>query len=119
MAHASQPLFRRLSALVLCLAALPSGALAQGFPNRPITLLVPKLPYVPTRDLAPVILSHLVDFVVVVRADAPYATLAQLVAAAKAQPGKIAYGSTGVGGPAHLGMELFGRVSGTNYLHVP
>lgn len=84
-----------------------------------LALLDPKLPYVPTRDLAPVILSHLVDFVVVVKADAPYATLPELVAAAKAQPGRIAYGTPGIGGPAHLGMELFGRVSGTSYLHVP
>ena len=93
--------------------------LCGGGPMVMLPLLDPKLPYVPTRDLAPVILSHLVDFVVVVRADAPYATLAQLVAAAKAQPGHISYGSTGVGGPAHLGMEYFGRVSGSKYLHVP
>jgi len=84
-----------------------------------LALLDPKLPYVPTRDLAPVILSHLVDFVVVVRSDAPYANLAALVAAAKARPGTISYGSPGVGGPAHLGMELFGRHSGTQFLHVP
>jgi tripartite-type tricarboxylate transporter receptor subunit TctC len=93
--------------------------LCGGGPMVMLALLDPKLPYVPTRDLAPVILSHLVDFVVVVRSDAPYATLAQLVSAAKARPGTIAYGSTGVGGPAHLGMELFGKVSGTKYLHVP
>jgi tripartite-type tricarboxylate transporter receptor subunit TctC len=84
-----------------------------------LALLDPKLPYVPTRDLAPVILSHLVDFVVVVKADAPYATLPELVAAAKTQPGRIAYGTPGIGGPAHLGMELFARISGTSYLHVP
>lgn len=84
-----------------------------------LSLLDPKLPYVPTRDLAPVILSHLVDFVVVVHKDAPYATLADLVNAAKAKPGTLSYGSTGAGGPANLGMELFGKVSGTKYLHVP
>jgi len=84
-----------------------------------LALLDPKLPYVPTRDLAPVILSHLVDFVVVVRSDAPYANLAGLVAAAKAKPGTIPYGSPGIGGPAHLGMELFARHSGTQFLHVP
>lgn len=84
-----------------------------------LALLDAKLPYVPTRDLAPVILSHLVDFVVVVKSDAPYPNLAALVAAAKAKPGTISYGSPGVGGPAHLGMELFGRHSGTQFLHVP
>jgi len=93
--------------------------LCGGGPMVMLSLLDPKLPYVPTRDLAPVILSHLVDFVVVVRSDAPYTTLAQLVAAAKARPGSISYGSTGIGGPAHLGMELFRHVSGASFLHVP
>jgi tripartite-type tricarboxylate transporter receptor subunit TctC len=94
--------------------------LCGGGPMVMLALLDPKqLPYVPTRDLAPVILSHLVDFVMVVRSDAPYKTLAQLVAGAKKTPGAISYGSTGIGGPAHLGMELFGRTSGTSFLHVP
>ena len=93
--------------------------LCGGGPMVMLALLDPKLPYVPTRDLAPVILSHLVDFVMVVRADTPYKTLAQLVAAAKARPGTISYGSTGIGGPAHLGMELFKHMSGASFLHVP
>ena len=90
-----------------------------GGPMVMLALLDPKLPYVPTRDLAPVILSHLVDFVMVVGADSPYTSLTRLVAAAKARPGTISYGSTGAGGPAHLGMELFKRVSGADFLHVP
>jgi tripartite-type tricarboxylate transporter receptor subunit TctC len=93
--------------------------LCGGGPMVMLSLLDPKLPYVPTRDLAPVILSHLVDFVVVVRSDAPYSTLAELVTAAKARPGDISYGSTGIGGPAHLGMELFRHVTGASFLHVP
>jgi tripartite-type tricarboxylate transporter receptor subunit TctC len=93
--------------------------LCGGGPMVMLALLDPKLPYVPTRDLAPVILSHLLDFVMVVRADTPYQTLAQLVAAAKANPGTISYGSTGIGGPAHVGMELFRHVSGASFLHVP
>ncbi|WP_158290209.1 tripartite tricarboxylate transporter substrate binding protein [Ramlibacter sp. WS9] len=93
--------------------------LCGGGPMVMLALLDPKLPYVPTRDLAPVILSHLVDFVMVVRADTPYKTLAELVAAAKARPGAISYGSTGIGGPAHLGMELFKQRAGASFLHVP
>ena len=93
--------------------------LCGGGPMVILPLLDPKLPYVPTRDLAPVILSHLVDYVVVVRTDSPYTTLPKLVLAAKAQPGRISYGSTGSGGPAHLGMELFKRVSGADFLHIP
>jgi len=93
--------------------------LCGGGPMVMLALLDPKLPYVPTRDLAPVILSHLVDFVMVVRADTPYKTLAELVTAAKARPGAISYGSTGIGGPAHLGMELFKQRAGATFLHVP
>jgi tripartite-type tricarboxylate transporter receptor subunit TctC len=93
--------------------------LCGGGPMVILPLLDPKLPYVPARDLAPVILSHLVDYVVVVPAGSATPSLAQLVAAAKAQPGKISYGSTGSGGPAHLGMELFQRASGTSFLQVP
>jgi len=93
--------------------------LCGGGPMVMLALLDPKLPYVPTRDLAPVILSHLVDLVMVVRADSPHTSLAQLVQAAKASPGAISYGSAGAGGPAHLGMELFQRVSGTRFLHAP
>lgn len=93
--------------------------LCGGGPMVILPMLDPKLPYVPTRDLAPVILSHLVDYVVVVEADSRYTTLAKLVAGAEAQPGKLSYGSTGSGGPAHLGMELFQRASNTRYLQVP
>ena len=93
--------------------------LCGGGPMVILPLLDAKLPYVPERDLAPVMLSHLVDYVVVVRAGSPHASLAQLVAAAKARPGAISYGSTGIGGPAHLGMELFKHVSGAAFLHVP
>ena len=93
--------------------------LCGGGPMVILPLLDPKLPYVPTRDLAPVILSHLVDYVVVVGVASKITTLADLVAAAKAQPGKISYGSTGIGGPAHLGMELFQHVSSTRFLQVP
>jgi tripartite-type tricarboxylate transporter receptor subunit TctC len=43
----------------------------------------------------------------------------ELVARAKAQPGKLTYGSPGVGTPHHMGMELFKDLTGTNLLHVP
>jgi tripartite-type tricarboxylate transporter receptor subunit TctC len=102
--------------------SLPDGytlCLCGGGPMVILPLLDPKLSYVPARDLAPVMLSHLVDYVVVVPINSASDSLARLVAAAKAQPGKISYGSTGSGGPAHLGMELFQRASGTRFLQVP
>jgi len=93
--------------------------LCGGGPMLILPLLDPKLPYDPSRDLAPVILSHLVDYVMVVRSDVAYKSLPDLVAAAKAKPGAISYASTGIGGPAHLGMELFKHVTGADLLHVP
>ncbi|HEY2185911.1 MAG TPA: tripartite tricarboxylate transporter substrate binding protein, partial [Xanthobacteraceae bacterium] len=55
----------------------------------------------------------------VVRADFPADTLAQLIAYARANPGKINFGSQGVGTTPHLTGELFARVTGTSLVHVP
>jgi tripartite-type tricarboxylate transporter receptor subunit TctC len=51
--------------------------------------------------------------------DAPYTTLAELIKAAKAQPGVISYGSTGVGTDDHLAMVLFDQATGVSLNHVP
>src|SRR6266849_2616319 len=58
-------------------------------------VLYPKVPYDPVRDLAPVAQCAVYQYVLVTRADSPYKTIAELVAAARAQPGALAYGSTG------------------------
>jgi tripartite-type tricarboxylate transporter receptor subunit TctC len=52
-------------------------------------------------------------------AKAPFANVGELIAYAKANPGKINYGSPGVGTPHHLAMELFKDATGTNIQHVP
>jgi tripartite-type tricarboxylate transporter receptor subunit TctC len=77
------------------------------------------LPYDPVRDFAPV--SRLVDLmeVLVVKADSPVRTAADLVALAKSQPGGIAMASTGVGSPPHLALELIKGATGANIVHVP
>jgi tripartite-type tricarboxylate transporter receptor subunit TctC len=58
-------------------------------------------------------------FGVAVRADAPWKTLKDYVAAAKAAPGKITYGHAGIGGATHVGMEEFALAAGIKLTHVP
>lgn len=78
-----------------------------------------KTPYDLQRDLAPVALVADTRSIVLVQPAAPYRTLADLVAAAKAQPGQLTYGTQGVGSPAHLFSELFCQAAGIKMLHVP
>jgi tripartite-type tricarboxylate transporter receptor subunit TctC len=77
------------------------------------------LPYDPVRDFAPV--TRLVNLmeVLVVRADSPIKTAADLVALAKSRPDGIAMASTGVGSPPHLALELIKGATGANIVHVP
>lgn len=58
-------------------------------------------------------------FGIVVRADSPYKTLADLVAAAKAKPGKLTFASAGVAGATHVGMEEFLLAAGAQMNHIP
>jgi len=77
------------------------------------------MPYDPVRDFAPI--SRLVDLkeVLVVRADSPIKTAADLIALAKSRPEGIAMASTGVGSPPHLALELMKGATGANIVHVP
>ncbi|HYF06348.1 MAG TPA: tripartite tricarboxylate transporter substrate binding protein, partial [Acetobacteraceae bacterium] len=56
---------------------------------------------------------------IVVRADAPWRTLPDLVAHARANPGRLTYGSLGVGSSQHLAMEKLGMIAGVRWTHVP
>lgn len=58
-------------------------------------------------------------FGIAVRADAPFKTLKDFVAAAKAKPGKLTYGSAGIGGATHVGMEEFALAAGIELNHIP
>lgn len=71
------------------------------------------------RDFTPVSLVGRVPVVLAVNAQAPYDTIAKLIAAAKAQPRAIAYGSPGNGATPHLAIELFQRAAGIQLNHVP
>ncbi len=71
------------------------------------------------KELAPIALISADPTVLVVRADSPYRTLKDFVAAAKAQPEKINYGSSGVYGTLHVAMEIFAHVAGIKLFHIP
>jgi len=81
--------------------------------------LVKNLPYDPQKDLAPLTMGVIFPNVLVVHPSVPAKTLAEFVAMAKKDPGKYEYGSTGVGGAAHLAGELFKSRAGVNLTHVP
>lgn len=82
-------------------------------------LLYSKLTYDPVKDLVPVGLVASGPAVLVVRADSPYKTLADVVAAAKAEPGKLTFASPGLGTVSHLISELWQKSSGMRLTHVP
>jgi tripartite-type tricarboxylate transporter receptor subunit TctC len=71
------------------------------------------------KDLKLVGLVSYTPHVLVMRASLPAGTLAELIALAKAQPGKLSYASSGVGGAIHLASELFKREAGVDIVHVP
>lgn len=78
-----------------------------------------KLPYDPARDFVPLALVANVPFVLVVNPSLPVQSTAELIAYARANPGKLSFGSAGAGSPHHLFMELFKSMTGTDMLHVP
>lgn len=78
-----------------------------------------KMQYAPEKDLAPVTLVVKVPNVLVVNPKLPVNSVADLLAYAKANPGKVSYGTSGVGNPQHLGGELLSRLSGVPMTHVP
>jgi len=73
----------------------------------------------PAAKLAPISLLTQSPHVLVVSATLPVQTVQELVDYAKAHPGKVNFGSAGVGGVAHLGMELFRSQAGVDVVHVP
>ena len=78
-----------------------------------------KLPYDPNKDFVPITLIAKVPNVIAVSKASPYKSLAELVADAKKNPGKINYGSAGNGSAGHLAMEYFTSVAGIDLVHVP
>lgn len=75
--------------------------------------------YDPRKDFTPIIEVAGVPQMLLVRADSPYKSVHDLIAAAKASPGKLSYGSGGAGSLANLTMELFKQRAGVDIVHVP
>ena len=78
-----------------------------------------KLPYDPLKDFAPISLVAESPFLLLVHPSLPARNVQELIALAKARPGGLAYGSSGIGSSAHLGFELFNQMAGITGVHVP
>ncbi len=78
-----------------------------------------KLPYDPLKDFSPISQGTYYGYVLVVNSNSPIRTLPELLAAAKAKPGSIAYGSAGTGSANHLAGEFLSMSTGAPMTHVP
>jgi len=83
------------------------------------TLYAGRLPYDVVKSFAPVSLVGIAPLVMVVNNNFPAKDMKELIAYAKANPGKVSFGSSGVGAAAHLTQELFKQVAGLDMIHVP
>lgn len=81
--------------------------------------MTPKLPYDPIKDFSPVGLVATIENVLVVHPSVPANNIQELIRYAKANPGKLNYGSSGLGSTYHLGAELFASQTGISLSHVP
>jgi len=102
--------------------AEPDGYTIGGF-NDSVMTMVPNLhasmPWDIIRDFEPVSLVATVEWGLIAGNKTPYRTAADLIAAAKAAPGKIDYSSGGPGSPQHLAMAMFASAAGISLTHVP
>ena len=83
------------------------------------TTLYPKLPYDPRKDLTGVSLMGISPLLAAVNNDAPFKTARQLIDYARANPGKVSFGSSGNGSAAHLTSELLKSLTQTFMVHIP
>ena len=81
--------------------------------------LFKKINFDPVNDIVPIMLIEKGPLILTVRADSPFKTVADIVKAAKASPGKLSYGSGGIGGTHHLSGALFEHVAGIDMIHAP
>jgi tripartite-type tricarboxylate transporter receptor subunit TctC len=83
------------------------------------TLYAGKLPFDPVKSFAPVSLVGIAPLILVVNNDFPAKDMKELIAYARANPGRISYGSSGIGSAAHLTTELLKQVADIEMVHVP
>jgi tripartite-type tricarboxylate transporter receptor subunit TctC len=91
----------------------PSGTLTTN------VTLYKKLSYDPQADFVPVAIYCQVPFVLVANPSLPFKTIPELIAYAKANPGKLSFGSTGTGAVPHLAGEILKSMAGIDMVHVP
>jgi tripartite-type tricarboxylate transporter receptor subunit TctC len=111
-------------------SALGSDVVAKSAPDGYTLLMIsnthtinetlnPKLPYNLLRDFAPITQVNVMPNVLVVAPNAKVNSVKELIALAKANPGKLNYASSGPGTPYHLAAELFKAMTDTNIVHIP
>ena len=83
------------------------------------TLYAGKLPFDTQKDLVPISLVGIAPLFLVANNNFPAKTVPELIAYAKANPGRVNFGSSGIGAAAHLGMEYFMSLTGTKMVHAP
>jgi tripartite-type tricarboxylate transporter receptor subunit TctC len=102
--------------------AMPDGSTFYWGANGALTInptLESKPTYDVTRDLAPVVRLLVVPSLIVVNNDVPVRSLEELIARAKADPGKLSYATPGVGTPQHIAVELLKSLAHIDIVHVP
>jgi tripartite-type tricarboxylate transporter receptor subunit TctC len=83
------------------------------------SVLYKKVPYDPIRDFAPITLAATAPNILLVNTSLPVKSLAELIALAKQNPGRLSYGTPGVGTSPHMAMELLKSMAGIDLQHVP
>jgi tripartite-type tricarboxylate transporter receptor subunit TctC len=102
--------------------AAPDGYTIGGFNDSIMTMLpnmYPKLPWDILRDFEPVSFVATVEWGLVANNASPYRSAADLIADARARPGKVDFGSGGIGSPQHIAMAVFASNAGIKLTHVP
>ena len=100
----------------------PDGYTIGGFNDSVMTMvphITPNIPWNILKDFEPVSLAATIEFGMAVSPSSPYKNAAELIAAAKAAPGKINYASGGNGSPQHIAMAVFASQAGISMTHVP
>jgi tripartite-type tricarboxylate transporter receptor subunit TctC len=102
--------------------AAPDGYILGGF-NDSIMTMLPNMPTKPSwdilKDFEPVSLVATIEWGLVTTPDSPFRSAGDLIAAAKARPGEVNFGSGGNGSPQHIAMALFASSAGITLTHVP
>ncbi len=102
--------------------ARPDGLTLIHASNGALTImphLMPRMAFDPLKDLAPVGQILAVPQIVCVANSLPVRSVAELVALAKREPGKLSYGSSGIGGSLHVAAEVFSQAAGIEMVHIP